>query len=213
MIYLLSDMHGYDNFESVKKYASENHENDLLIILGDVGLEYAEREDFKEFTKEFLSLKCPIAFIDGNHENFDFLETFPLIDYCGGKVRKITDNIVWLQRGNIYNIEGKSIFTFGSCKSGAKWEKMGLVYPQELPTSEQVDFAIENLKKANNEVDYILTHKRVDFNDETEPQLKCLFEYLFTKVKFKKWFAGHWHFDNFSNPTFPFVYDKLRRLE
>ena len=51
--------------------------------------------------------------MDGNHENFDILYKYPVEKWNDGKIHRITPNIVHLMRGEIYSIEGKTIFTFG----------------------------------------------------------------------------------------------------
>ena len=49
----------------------------MLIILGDVGLNFEKTKENKEFTEYFLSARKNIAFIDGNHENFEYLNSLP----------------------------------------------------------------------------------------------------------------------------------------
>ena len=126
MIYLLSDPHGEDNLQGLKAYLSFCQEEDLLILLGDLELNFRDTETNKEFTHFFLFLTCNIAFLDGNHENFDDLYRQPQEESCGGLVHRITPHIVHLMRGEIYEIEGRSIFTMGGYKSNAKWQNSAL---------------------------------------------------------------------------------------
>ena len=43
---------------------------------------------------------------------------YPLEEWHGGKVRHIVrDKVILLERGQIFNIEGKSFFTFGGASS------------------------------------------------------------------------------------------------
>ena len=56
-------------------------------------------------------------FVDGNHENFDRLYEYPVEEWHGGKVHKIRPSVIHLMRGQIFEIEGKSIFTFGGASS------------------------------------------------------------------------------------------------
>ena len=74
MIYVLSDIHGDRNFKGLEDYISKADDNDLLIILGDVGLSFEKTEENRIFTDFFLSIKKNIAIVDGNHENFDYLK-------------------------------------------------------------------------------------------------------------------------------------------
>ena len=78
MIYFLSDLHGGERIGELTKYLDEAGDSDLLIVLGDIGLKFRDTEENRAFDDLILSSKKKIAFIDGNHENFDFLETFSM---------------------------------------------------------------------------------------------------------------------------------------
>ena len=99
MIYFLSDLHGWYESKDFAEYLTQPHEKDLLIVLGDTQLGFPNNE---EFTKRFLSTKNPIALVDGNHENHDFLFSCPTEEWNGGIVNRLSENVVYLRRGNIY---------------------------------------------------------------------------------------------------------------
>ena len=63
--------------------------------------------------KKLSSLPFTIAFVDGCHENFDLLEQYPIEEWNGGKIHRISENIVHMMRGQVFYIQGKKIFTFG----------------------------------------------------------------------------------------------------
>lgn len=195
MIYMLSDLHGELDFAAFNTYIQEDHAQDLLLILGDVGLKFEKTEENEQFTRHFLSAKCPIALVDGNHENFDYLHSFPVEDWQGGKVHRLSPNIVHLMRGHIFYLEGQSFFVFGGCKSSPKWKAQGKWFPQEVPTAEEYAQAYEALEKHNHRVDYILTHKY--YNDPEDPNLVPeqyrLTRYIDEHVDFRKWYCGHGH--------------------
>ena len=214
MIYFLSDQHGGERIGELTKYLNEASDSDLLIILGDIGLKFRDTEENRAFDELFLSSKKNIAFIDGNHENFDFLESFPMGERYGAPVRVLSENIVWLQRGYVYEIEGKSFFVFGGCNSGAKWKPRGLWWPQEAPTEEQLARAYANLAVRDNKVDYILTHKCEQGIGKTHtPALHELCDYIRENVDYKMWYAGHWHTYKSGGDKLIFVYDQLVPLE
>lgn len=56
-------------------------------------------------------------FVDGNHENFDRLYSYPVEMWNGGKVHKIRPSVIHLMRGQVYRIDGKKIFSFGGARS------------------------------------------------------------------------------------------------
>lgn len=195
MIYLLSDLHqgGEGSMQAFRDYLETAKDEDLLILLGDICLRLEEA--YREFDDFFLSVKKNVAFIDGNHENFDYLYSFPEEDWNGGKVHRLTDHIVHLKRGHIFTIEGRTFLAFGGCKSSTRWKDRGLWYPQEEPTDEEYALLKENLEKRGNQVDYILTHKYETGRGTQTPRLRELAEYIDNNVEFKMWYAGHWHTD------------------
>lgn len=210
MLYVTGDTHGeigrftYMNFEIEKTF----EEGDKLFVCGDFG--YIFRNDFEErkFLKYLADKPYMILFVDGNHENFDVLNSYPIEKWCGGKVHVIEKDengnpkIIHLMRGQVYEIDGRRIFTFGGAYSidkamrtpGVSW------WRDEMPTDEEKKEALANLAKVNNEVDYILTHTAPEdtmslfhpYHFEEAP-LNNFFEYIRENVKYKHWWFGHLH--------------------
>ncbi len=195
MIHLISDLHGGKDIGQFKEYVSTASFDDLLIILGDTELNFQDTEENRCFTEYFLSTNKPIAIVDGNHENHPYIRSFPRDTMYGGPVYRLSDSIVYLKRGNVYTIEGKTFFVMGGCKSSAKWFDMGLVYDFEDPSAEEIAFGIKNLNRHNNKVDYILTHKYKSGEGElaTKNSLQYLTNYIDENVSFTHWYSGHWH--------------------
>ena len=139
------------------------------------------------------------------------INSFDEDDYCGGKINRISSKIIHLQRGNIYEIEGKTFFVMGGCKSSAKWKEKGLYYDGEEPSNRELCLAYENLKKYENKVDYILTHKYVNYSNSDEysrMSLEGLTKYLDECVTFKHWYSGHWHGTKYLDDKHTVVYDE-----
>ena len=195
MIWLLSDPHGGENIQGLLQYLETAREDDLLILLGDVGLQFADTEENRRFDQLLFSTDKHIAFLDGNHENFAYINSFPVEDWNGGKIHRLTDHLVHLMRGNIYTIENKTFFVFGGCKSSARWKEMGLWYPGEEPEPGEIALAHKNLALHNHRVDYILTHKYEETPAKGTycPDLQELVSYLEANVSYHHWYAGHWH--------------------
>ncbi|MBQ8003570.1 MAG: metallophosphoesterase, partial [Oscillospiraceae bacterium] len=195
MIYLISDLHGELNFKGLLQYVDIAKEDDLLIILGDVCMKFEDTEENRKFTEYILSIKKNIAIVDGNHENFEYLKSFPEEDWNGGRVHRLSESIVHLMRGNVFEICGKRFFVFGGCKSSSRWREMGLWHPGDEPEKEEIELAYENIKKHDFCFDYILTHKY----EQTPPKgtlcesLQALTQYIEDKVSYKYWYSGHWH--------------------
>ena len=209
MIWLLSDAHGGEATAGIQQYLQTAPAGDLLIMLGDVGLNFADTEKNREFDRMLLGAKKPIAFLDGNHENFPYINSFPEEPWMGGKVHRLTDCLVHLMRGNIYTIEGKTFFVFGGCKSSPKWKEMGLWYPGDEPEEAEITLARRNLAAHQNRVDYILTHKyeQTPARGTCCPALQELTEYLEANITYRHWYAGHWHTNQTVDEKHSFVFD------
>ena len=65
-----------------------------------------------DFLNKLAALPYQICFIDGNHENFNFWDSQPMIDWMGGKVQihPKAKNVIHLMRGEVYTIENKKYF-------------------------------------------------------------------------------------------------------
>ncbi len=214
MIYFVSDLHGDINFKGFNEYLEKAGDDDLLIILGDMELEFKDTDENKHFTQKFLSAKKRIAFLDGNHENYGYINSFPEDEWMGGKVHRLSDNIVHLKRGNTYTIDGKTFFVFGGCKSTSKWKEMGLWFPGEEPEDKEIALAYENLKKHNYKFDYILTHKYEPYPGY-EPicyPLRELTRFIDKNVEFTRWFAGHCHWMGKFDDKHIIIYDELTKI-
>ncbi len=196
MIYLASDTHGGDSMAGLSDFAPDK-ENDLLIFLGDLGIFWDDSPQSKAFDEFILSRDYPMAFIDGNHENCDRILSFPVEEWNGGRVHRLSKNLVHLMRGEIYTIQSSTFFCMGGCRSSDRWKSKKAWWVQEEPTKEEYDFAYENLEKHGFRVDYILTHKyftpeQQDFSGN-KYSVEALHGFIDTHVTFRHWYSGHWH--------------------
>ena len=149
----------------------------------------------EKFVLDWMSEYLPhVCFIDGNHENFDRLEKYPVEVWNGGKVQFIRPNVIHLMRGQTYCINGKEIFAFGGARSHdmeGRHEHESW-WHQELPTHKE----IEEGRKNYNSPDIILTHT---LPASIEPygnrdEINLFLDEIFQKG-FGKWFCGHYHED------------------
>lgn len=189
MIYITGDTHGsfirfnMSHFPEQLKMCKE----DYVIVTGDFGGVWDRFHSSEEeaIVLDWLeALPFTLLFIDGNHENFDRINDYPVEEWNGGKVHKIRPSVIHLMRGQIFIISGKTIFTFGGAQSHdvaggildpedpEYQEKKRAIgrgtlpyrikhfswWEQELPTEEEMQEGLANLAKYDYEVDYIVTH-------------------------------------------------------
>ena len=228
-VYVTGDMHGDEN--KMSELITQMDSGDTGLVAGDFGFMFLDDKSENIFLDD-LSNACAnkgidIAFVLGNHENYDvyYSDRFPIVDWCGGKARKVREHIICLINGEIYNIENKTYLAFGGGCSADKAERLANEkidgvkqwWEQELPTEEDFENARNNLKKAGNTVDYVITHSapsgvidrmRIQCSDrqtikyiakEVPLQLE-LNELAYEISSFDTWFFGHFHIDEtFSN--------------
>ena len=184
---------------------STNNYNNYLIVCGDFGLIWSQSESILEqrYKKAFKSLPLHILFIDGNHENHDRLNQYPVCDWHGGKVSFIDEQIIHLKRGQVYNINNKKIFTMGGANSHDIETRTTYVnwWPNEVPNYNEMNEALTNLSKHNDKVDYIITH---DISSSVITKLNPKYdkdnfndflEHIDKTVSYEQWFFGHYHQD------------------
>lgn len=210
MIYITGDTHGYNDFYKLRLFANKHSEltkDDYVIIAGDFGGVWNKRTLERDL-KPFSDLPFTVLFVDGNHENFDLINAYPVEIWNGGKVHKIKPDIIHLMRGQVFEIEGNTIFTFGGATSiDRDWRVEGRSWwAQELPTYEELDEGFANLKRYGNKVDYIITHS-CGQRALMYPQLRvaagikinCTESHLLSNFEdaadFKHWYFGHFHID------------------
>lgn len=118
---LSGDTHGTFDLDKIITFFQKQNttytKEDYLIICGDTGIcGYSETEEAK--VRHILrNLPVTTLFIDGNHEDFEKLNAFPVEKWHGGNVHFIEKDIIHLMRGQIFNLGGITFFTFGGAYS------------------------------------------------------------------------------------------------
>ncbi len=120
-VYVTGDTHG--DCTRIIEYARSHFldAHDTVIVAGDFGCVWkGSPEENRRLDHLSESLDCRLAFVSGNHENFDILNNksfYPHEIWSGGHVQHIRKNITHLLRGEMFCIDGKRIFTFGGARS------------------------------------------------------------------------------------------------
>lgn len=123
MIYLTGDTHGaFLRFNtSVFPEQKQMTKEDYVIVCGDFGGIWDQHSTAEErYWLDWLENKpFSLLFIDGNHENFNRLNSdeFEHVEFGGSHAQRIRPGIYRLLRGQIYNLQGKRFFTFGGASS------------------------------------------------------------------------------------------------
>ena len=216
MVYVTGDTHGdFSRFQSSALRRAT--EEDVLIVCGDFGFFWDDSKQEQKLRKKLTELKYTVAFVDGCHENFDLLESYPASEWNGGTARVIAPNLIHLMRGQIYTIAGHSFFTFGGGHSqDFEYRTAENWWEREQPTYQEIVAAAKNLEAHGNAVDYIITHEppaslkdclRVDSRQRLE--VHAFFEDLMQVCDFHQWYFGKCHLNRYVPLKYYAVFDDI----
>lgn len=210
------------------------HQNfDTLMICGDFGYIFRGDEDEDKFL-DYIEKEAnfDIIFVDGNHENFPKIYSYPIEQWNNGKVHRIRNNIRHLMRGEIYTINSKTFFVFGGGYSIDKERRLDyekvygrkIWWEEEFPTKQEIDNAYKNLEKYNWKVNYIITHSAPTnvlpmvsefFISSLKADIDIVnstLEDIRQKTDFDHWYFGHYH-GNKDFDKFTLLYELSRNVE
>ncbi len=226
MIYITGDTHAeVRRFTDIHKQYKLTQQ-DMLIVAGDFGCIFGLGSRDEDKLDELAALPYTILFLDGNHECFPQIYSYPEEVWNGGKVHRIRPNVLHLMRGQVFDLEGNSVFTMGGGYSidmpfrlpGRSW------WPEEMPSEEEYAEALENLHRHGDQVDVIISHAAPEETMQMflqmgdishrylqEGRLNVFLENIRQTVKHRHYYFGHMHLDRqlFRNQTALFydVYD------
>lgn len=199
-------------------------ETDTVLIAGDFGIPWGygkgsagtaragiPSEVDEEKLDALEAIGAMFLYVDGNHENFTALEKYPETVWHGDRVHRLRENVLHLQRGAYYTIEGRSVFTFGGAHSiDRAWRTEGESWwAAENPSDEDKVRAIRTLAAHDHYADIILTHAAPsafirDRGMEGRPPVKLHGRFgadqtaeflgeIRPGLRWKYWFFGHYH--------------------
>ena len=222
MIYATGDCHG--NFRRFQpEYFPEQAgmtKNDMVIIAGDFGgVWFGDSRD--DETLDWLErLPFTLAFVCGNHENYDALERYPVAEWHGGKVHRVRPHVLHLMRGQIFELESYRFFTMGGAKSHDTNHRINHIswWRQELPSDEEYIEALQNLERYNWQVDYIITHcaptsiALMGNRHNEADRLTDFLQEVKERAKYHYWLFGHYHDNKAVNEKHILLWEQIVRV-
>ena len=216
MIYITGDTHGSitDLFSRKIKHLRKG---DKLIICGDFGFIWDDSPEEKRALQKLAKKPFDILFVEGAHENFELLKSYPEVDLFRGRGYRISKNIYCLKRGYVFNIDSKLVFAMGG---GADIQPLDDDYidSPSMPTDEEYKTAVNNLMKYERDVDIIITHeapaslKRVIDRNAVVNDLNIFLDTVLHNTGFDLWFFGSLHTDRQVSKELYCVWHEVYRI-
>lgn len=211
-IAFLGDLHGNtNNAYKLIDFIMEHDNPDLLIQVGDMGVMGELFEKYlNKLNKKLESYNIELWFIDGNHENFNWLLNKVKNPYG---LNSITSKIKYIPRGTMLTLGKKNFYFCGGAFSIDKF--MRTIYkswwPQETLSKEETEELINyyNENYSNYKIDYFISHdtplfeyyqddsifmNQSDFYEDYSHKMNLSKLYELTKAP--KIIHGHYHVNN-----------------
>ena len=212
MTYITGDTHGELDRVDKLVFTVGSTIDDVLIILGDAGINYFGEPRDREIKAQIRLLPITLLCIHGNHEmRPDSIKTYTKIAWRGGTVYQEPEfpNILFAKDGEIFNIEGRRCIAIGGAYSVDKYYRLrsgdNHWWPDEQPSDEIKRRVEARLDAENWNVDFVLSHTcpyryiprhtflpyvaQSTVDNSTEKWL----EYIESRLTYDRWFCGHYH--------------------
>lgn len=229
MIYITGDKHG--DFREILYFCYENKTtlNDIMIILGDAGINYYADE--RDYILKNSLLQYPITFfcIHGNHEERpENIESYKTKKFHGGIVyyEEEYPNILFAKDSEIYNFNNHSVLVIGGAYSIDKYfrlERGYNWYASEQPDEKIKKMVISKINSMDNKIDIILSHtcpykylpREMFLEWINQSTVDNSTEYFLDDVEkmknYKIWYCGHYHTDKIVDKIV-FMFHKIKEF-
>ncbi|MCL2019818.1 MAG: metallophosphoesterase [Oscillospiraceae bacterium] len=220
LIYITGDTHGdLSRFKKAKRLKK----GDFLIICGDFGFIWDGSKKEKRLLKRLGKKKYHILFVDGIHENFNELSSYPEEEWNGGRSRRISGNLRYLMRGEVFTLGKKRILTFGGGHIDTSAPETN-DQPSELPPEIQKESEYRNglraLAEHNGSVDYIVSHEApskiaefLELPNSDKSRVNAYLDILGESCSFERWFFGYHHINRVVTSKYYALFDRIMRAD
>ncbi len=211
LIYITGDTHGQFGHVAAFCERFQTKRDDILIILGDVGVNYSGwMKDL--WKKRFLeSLPITVFCIHGNHEQRpETIGTYKEMIWHNGMVYCEEDfpHLLFAKDGEVFDFDGKKAIAIGGAYSIDK--QIRLIYgygwwPDEQPSETIKEYVVQQLDKLDWKVDVVLSHttpfkyepvevfiQGID-QSKVDKSTEIWLDGIEERLDYGKWYCGHYH--------------------
>lgn len=220
MVYFTGDIHGSP--WGIRRFCERAKltEDDIVVLLGDVGLNYfCDKRD--DNAKSVLAgLKPSFLCIHGNHEMRPWhIDSYMLKPWKGGQIwmQEQYPNLMFARDGEIFFIDGLNYLVIGGAYSVDKNYRLanGYGWWEDEQPSDEIKAFVEKQIMARS-IDIVLSHTCpykyepretfLPFVDQSkvDKSTELWLDTIEEKLNYKTWYCGHWHIDK--------IVDKLHFL-
>lgn len=210
-IYLTGDTHG--RFERIACFCKDNDTtpDDLLIILGDAGINYYGGHRDKKLKQYIASMPITLLCIHGNHERRPTAGLgYEQAQRFGSEVMVQPEfpNQLFALDGEVYELNGQSCIAIGGAYSIDKEYRLmrgGGWWPDEQPSA-AIKRKVESVLASRGwQVDIVLSHTTplslepreafLPFIDQStvDTSTEEWLDGIERRLDYKRWYAGHFH--------------------
>ena len=216
MVFITGDTHRTE-FEHIWEFCEEYETTteDVMVILGDVGINFEGEPNDSELKRELSELPITLLCVHGNHEmRPETIRTYDEEDRFGGVVYMEEEfpNLLFAKCGEIYELDGNRCLVIGGANSIDKHKRIaGVNWWEDEQPSDYIKERVEaRLDKEKWRVDVVFTHtcpykympkeylnqyiKQSHVDNSTERWL----QYIEERLNYNEWYCGHFHGDTFS---------------
>jgi hypothetical protein len=206
-------MHGvlsrFDKLPLLKK-------GDFLIVAGDFGFLWDKTEKEDKILKKIGKKRFYTLFVEGCHDNYDLINSYPVEDFCGGRVHSISGRLFHLCRGSIFNLSGTRVFAFGGGVSNDITERQmqNRWWGEEAVTEDEIETAREVLEDHGNKFDIAVTHEApasikqfLAYESNLLTRIHFFLDEVRNNAQFTHWYFGKLHKNKIIPPKFTALFD------
>lgn len=213
-VFLCGDRHGgFGSFNTVKNFTKAK-ENDIIIVLGDAGINFTKTERDEKLLSFVNNLGTKFVCIRGNHDgnpkDWNYQLKFDKDLDCKVWIKEQYPNVVFVPNGTVMNINDNRCLAVGGAYSPDKqWRLINnYTWFEDEQINEEEKYNIIQILNKDNRFDYVFSHTApynfipinqlsnsfTNIDKTTELFLQKIYCAI-DKEQFKGWYLGHYHID------------------